>query len=658
MHNPAGRKYLATLFGVAFAMTGTLGGALAQQGQIRDPENGCATSNPFPNPNESITWNGACKDGLLEGPGTLTWFRDGAATEKDVGTFRRGELEGQAEISFADGSTIFGTYRAGQRHGEFIVFRPDGRYIRAIYEDGALVAERELTTREYRELRNRRTADAGSARREMQETVQEAAANPVAGAPTTLLPSAAATTAGAAATAATAYPSVPAYVPPAQPAYASVPVPVYSSAPTSSTAIAPPVYSPVAPPADPGGSGPVRAEDGRIRIPTIPMPIVPARLPGEPDLPSPYANLSGAATASLSPPVAYQAPVAAPVSYAQPAFNPPAYTAPAYEAPAAPLQPVTLRPPATMPAYQAPAAMPAYQPPVPTYQPPIPSYQPPAQMVRATPAPVPTPRPAAPIGQAAAGDPGELLALNFEDADLREVIRLVLGDVLGEPYSVDPAVSGRVSLPPGSLVRRDEMLPLLRRVMLLNGAELVRDQNGYRAVQVAGPNLAGGARIAVASDPESAFVAGYAKERVGDLAGAAADYDAIRRRFPGTQTAMLAEERLTTLQAAPAMAARAAPAQPVVASAQPAPAAGPGDQSLNGRTVCTQPDLYGDGSYWCGTVLEHGYGHYRVKVSELQADGLFSFGFSGDTCTGGGFLSLMSRGKEVRVPEACMTLVN
>lgn len=145
----------SVVFGAALAIAGA---ALAQPaaapapGRIVDPDNGCATSNPFPNPNETIRWTGGCVDGLLDGPGTLTWYRNGKVHERDEGTFRMGELHGEATITFADGSSIIGNYTDGKRNGEFIIVRADNTYIRAVYENDTLISERNLDRGQVRAL--------------------------------------------------------------------------------------------------------------------------------------------------------------------------------------------------------------------------------------------------------------------------------------------------------------------------------------------------------------------------------------------------------------------------------------------------------------------------------------------------------------------------
>ena len=43
--------------------------------------------------------------------------------------------------------------------------------------------------------------------------------------------------------------------------------------------------------------------------------------------------------------------------------------------------------------------------------------------------------------------------LNFEGADLREVIRNILGDILNENYTIDPTVGGTVTIRTSSGIR-------------------------------------------------------------------------------------------------------------------------------------------------------------------------------------------------------------
>lgn len=115
---------------------------------IKDAENGCATSNPFPGPNESIRWLGNCRDGKLDGRGTLTWYRNGVETERNEGSFKDGELDGFASTRSAEGYIVYGQYKQGLRHGQFMTVRSNGEHIKATYADGQLVSQAKLTPQE------------------------------------------------------------------------------------------------------------------------------------------------------------------------------------------------------------------------------------------------------------------------------------------------------------------------------------------------------------------------------------------------------------------------------------------------------------------------------------------------------------------------------
>ncbi|MGQ0676381.1 MAG: hypothetical protein ACT4N4_09915, partial [Rhodospirillales bacterium] len=115
---------------------------------VKDPQNGCATSNPFPNPNESIRWSGGCAGGKLDGKGTLIWFRDGVETERNDGTFHQGEMDGYAVTRYADGNVVHGQYKEGQRHGSFMTVRSGGEHVSATYVEGRLLNQRRLTRAE------------------------------------------------------------------------------------------------------------------------------------------------------------------------------------------------------------------------------------------------------------------------------------------------------------------------------------------------------------------------------------------------------------------------------------------------------------------------------------------------------------------------------
>ena len=77
---------------------------------------GCKVWNPNPTSGETIRWTGACKDGFVEGMGTLEWQRGGKTYERD-----EGQWHGGRQIS---GSQV---WPGGQYDGQFADSLPNGR---------------------------------------------------------------------------------------------------------------------------------------------------------------------------------------------------------------------------------------------------------------------------------------------------------------------------------------------------------------------------------------------------------------------------------------------------------------------------------------------------------------------------------------------------
>ncbi|WP_119420685.1 hypothetical protein [Desertibaculum subflavum] len=225
---------------------------------VSDPDSKCATSNPYPQGQESIRWTGGCRDGLLDGAGTLTWYRDGRWTERNEGTFRAGELHGNAITTFPDGSTIAGSYVDGRRHGEFVLARVNDTYSRSLYRDDQLVEERPLTRQQMLALIDQRKAQAGQPRPALPAPAAVAPPRPAA-APQVAYAAPAAVPAVAAAPSTFPLPApavssmthARAVTPPWSPianaaAVAAYPAPVQVAAPVAVPAVAVPAYAPPA----------------------------------------------------------------------------------------------------------------------------------------------------------------------------------------------------------------------------------------------------------------------------------------------------------------------------------------------------------------------------------------------------------------------------
>jgi general secretion pathway protein D len=72
------------------------------------------------------------------------------------------------------------------------------------------------------------------------------------------------------------------------------------------------------------------------------------------------------------------------------------------------------------------------------------------------------------------------IVLNFEGADLREVVRVVMGDMLGENYTIDPKVNGTVTIHTSQAINRAAVTPILETVLRMNGAAMVRENGTYK----------------------------------------------------------------------------------------------------------------------------------------------------------------------------------
>jgi len=130
---------------------------------IRD-QNGCQVYNPNPQPEETVRWSGACKDGFTEGEGVLEWYISGRLEERyeggmragwaeGVGTFvsrqgvryrgegKRSLQEGKGVSQGPDGGVYDGQWRAGKPHGWGVYRTPDGQSIEGEWDNGEIKSE-------------------------------------------------------------------------------------------------------------------------------------------------------------------------------------------------------------------------------------------------------------------------------------------------------------------------------------------------------------------------------------------------------------------------------------------------------------------------------------------------------------------------------------
>ena len=88
----------------------------APPGWITATNQPCKIWNPEPQPNESVTWSGPCKDGFASGKGILHWTENG-----------------KPDVQFD------GEYANGKRNGPGVMVTPDGQHTEGEWVDDNLV---------------------------------------------------------------------------------------------------------------------------------------------------------------------------------------------------------------------------------------------------------------------------------------------------------------------------------------------------------------------------------------------------------------------------------------------------------------------------------------------------------------------------------------
>jgi general secretion pathway protein D len=101
---------------------------------------------------------------------------------------------------------------------------------------------------------------------------------------------------------------------------------------------------------------------------------------------------------------------------------------------------------------------------------------------------------------------GEGYELNFENTPVTTVAKVILHDILGVGYTIDPRVQGTVSLASGRPVPKDDVLFVLESALRTSNVVLLRDAAGYRLVPAAEAVGSGGVDVASAdSRPEAGY---------------------------------------------------------------------------------------------------------------------------------------------------------
>lgn len=129
-------------------------------------------------------------------------------------------------------------------------------------------------------------------------------------------------------------------------------------------------------------------------------------------------------------------------------------------------------------------------------------------------------------GTAGTGD----IILNFEAASMREFLRVVFEEILGENYLVDPQVKGTVTLHTTYPLGIDLVLQIVETVLQLNGAALVQDQGLYKIVPLANAEAQVVSPV-IGKQPARGAAAGYGVQIVPLRYVAASEMEKIIKPF-------------------------------------------------------------------------------------------------------------------------------
>lgn len=94
--------------------------------------------------------------------------------------------------------------------------------------------------------------------------------------------------------------------------------------------------------------------------------------------------------------------------------------------------------------------------------------------------------------------------LNFENTPVATVAKVVLGDILGTGYTIDPRVQGTVSLVSVRPVQKSDIVFVLENALRLSGVVLIRDSTGYRLTPL-GDAVGAGRVDSAAGSPEPGY---------------------------------------------------------------------------------------------------------------------------------------------------------
>lgn len=96
------------------------------------------------------------------------------------------------------------------------------------------------------------------------------------------------------------------------------------------------------------------------------------------------------------------------------------------------------------------------------------------------------------------------IELRFEAVEIREFVKVVLGDILGLSYVIDPSVMGTITVNTSRSLTRNDVLPLFEQILDVNDAVLLVQDGLYRVVSRSDARFGAGVEVRPSSE-----VSGY-----------------------------------------------------------------------------------------------------------------------------------------------------
>jgi general secretion pathway protein D len=77
------------------------------------------------------------------------------------------------------------------------------------------------------------------------------------------------------------------------------------------------------------------------------------------------------------------------------------------------------------------------------------------------------------------------ITLNFEGADIRDVIRNIIGDIMNESYVIDPSVGGTVTIRTTAGIPRESLPATMEMLLRMNGATMTKESGVWKILPAA-----------------------------------------------------------------------------------------------------------------------------------------------------------------------------